>query len=222
MEHNQEQFQPFDFRAHEHTAISEYLRRQSFYKDLSSVIARILDECLRKRQIKVHSVQHRAKEPESVGRKAATPSERDPNQPKYANPIIDITDLAGVRVITYFPGTLADIDTLLRDEFEIVERSDKSEELIAGERFGYQSIHYLVRVKPERTRLAEYDSFRNSIVEIQVRTILQHAWAEIEHDIQYKSATTIPSEIRRRFMALAGMLEIADREFQTIQNADQK
>jgi putative GTP pyrophosphokinase len=85
-----------------------------------------------------------------------------------------------------------------------------------------RAIHYLVKINPDRTRLAEYESFSNAIVEIQVRTILQHAWAEIEHDIQYKSATTIPSEIRRRFMSLAGMLEIADREFQTIQDADQK
>lgn len=55
-----------------------------------------------------------------------------------------------------------------------------------------------------------------------MRTILQHAWAEIEHDIQYKSVETIPSLIRRRFMSLAGLLEIADREFQAIQNEDEQ
>lgn len=60
------------------------------------------------------------------------------------------------------------------------------------------------------------------MAEIQVRTILQHAWAEIEHDIQYKSVETIPSSIRRRFMAVAGLLEIADREFQTIQDEDER
>ena len=51
--------------------------------------------------------------------------------------------------------------------------------------------------------------------------MLQHAWAEIEHDIQYKSVATIPSGVRRRFMALAGMLEIADREFQAVQKEDE-
>lgn len=61
-------------------------------------------------------------------------------------------------------------------------------------------------------------SFSNIIV--QLRTILQHTWAEIEHDIQYKSSAAIPRDIRRRFMALAGLLEIADREFQAIQDAD--
>lgn len=90
------------------------------------------------------------------------------------------------------------------------------------ERFGYQSIHYLVRVKAERAHLAEYDRFAKTVTEVQVRTILQDAWAEIEHDIQYKSSIAIPLEIRRRFMALAGLLEIADREFQAIQDEDRE
>jgi hypothetical protein len=94
--------------------------------------------------------------------------------------------------------------------------------VIEEDRFGYQSIHYLVRIKRERAGLAEYERYAKATAEVQVRTILQHAWAEIEHDIQYKSAIAIPREIHRRFMALAGMLEIADREFQAIQNADRK
>ena len=60
------------------------------------------------------------------------------------------------------------------------------------------------------------------VAEIQVRTVLQHAWAEIEHDVQYKSPITIPDSIKRRFMALAGLLEIADREFQAIQDEDER
>ncbi|MBT7630134.1 MAG: hypothetical protein HN597_10600 [Desulfobacula sp.] len=84
----------------------------------------------------------------------------------------------------------------------------------------YASIHYLIRLTDDRTKLLEYKRFKNLIAEIQVRTILQHAWAEIEHDIQYKSIDTIPVEIHRRFMSLAGMLEIADREFQAIQDED--
>jgi putative GTP pyrophosphokinase len=119
-------------------------------------------------------------------------------------------------------GTLPEIDKLLHSEFVILEQSDKGRELIEKERFGYQSIHYLVRINRERARLAEYERFQSTVVEIQVRTILQHTWAEIEHDIQYKSSTAIPEQIRRRFMALAGMLEIADREFQAIQGADQQ
>jgi putative GTP pyrophosphokinase len=213
---------PFDFAAHEHSAVSDYLKEQPFYADLASVIARVIEECLRKRGIKVQSVQHRAKNPSSFGRKAAIPSEEDPDAPKYPEPLKQITDLAGVRIITYFPGTVKEIDKLLSEEFEVAERSDKGEELMEEERFGYQSIHYLVRVKAERAHLAEYDRFAKAVTEVQVRTILQDAWAEIEHDIQYKSSTAIPLEIRRRFMALAGLLEIADREFQAIQDEDRE
>jgi putative GTP pyrophosphokinase len=210
----------FDFQQHERVAISEYLKVRPFYVDLASVVGRILEECLKKDQIKVHSVDSRAKEAESFGRKAATPLEIDPNRPKYDEPLRQVTDLAGVRIITYVLGTVNDIDSMIKKEFSILEQSDKGKELLEEERFGYQSIHYLVRIKPERGQLAEYERFRSTIVEIQVRTILQHAWAEIEHDIQYKSSTAIPEEIRRRFMALAGMLEIADREFQSIQGTD--
>ena len=60
------------------------------------------------------------------------------------------------------------------------------------------------------------------VAEVQVRTILQHAWAEIEHDIQYKTSITTPDTIRRKFMSLAGLLEIADREFQAIQDEDKE
>ncbi len=212
----------FDFKSHEQAAVASYLERHSFYEGLASVVRRIVEESLTRRGIKVHSVQARAKDPASFGRKAAQPSDADPTKPNYPNPLDQITDLAGARVITFFPSTLQEIDRMLGEEFQIVERSDKGAELIEEDRFGYQSVHYLVRLTPQRSRLPEYEPFARSIVEIQVRTILQHAWAEIEHDIQYKSASVIPAEVRRRFMALAGMLEVADREFQTIQDMDKR
>ena len=190
----------FDFASHEKAAVADYLKVQGFYGDLASVVGRVIKECVGKRQIKVHSVDHRAKTADSFGRKSALPSELNPGLPKYPEPLKQITDLAGVRVITYFPNTLAEIDSLWMDEFEIVERSDKGEELLEEDRFGYHSIHYLLRLKDPRSWLAEYARFVGAIAEVQVRTILQHAWAEIEHDIPYKSATMIPSEIRRRFM----------------------
>jgi ppGpp synthetase/RelA/SpoT-type nucleotidyltranferase len=212
----------FDFKAHEQAAVTAYLQRHGFYEDFASVVRRVLEEAIKRRGIRVHSVQSRAKDAANFGRKAAQPSDIDPASPKYPRPLDQITDLAGVRVITYFPSTLKDIDLMLVDEFQIVERSDKGAELIEEDRFGYQSIHYLVKLTPLRSRLPEYERFAEAIAEIQVRTILQHTWAEIEHDIQYKSAAVIPAQIRRRFTALAGMLEVADREFQAIQDADKQ
>jgi len=138
----------------------------------------------------------------------------------YPDPLNQIPDQAAIRIITFFPRTIKSIDEMLQNEFSVIEHFDKGENLIEEERFGYQSVHYLITMDPVRTALPEYQRFRTAKIEVQVRTILQHAWAEIEHDIQYKSSATIPRDIKRRFMSLAGLLEIADREFQAIQDAD--
>src|SRR5271166_5305568 len=98
----------YDFQEHERAAVAEYLKHRSFYVDVASVVARILEECLKRNQITVHSVQNRAKDANSFGRKLAVPSDIVPNIPKYDQPITQITDLAGIRIITQVLGTLPD------------------------------------------------------------------------------------------------------------------
>jgi ppGpp synthetase/RelA/SpoT-type nucleotidyltranferase len=210
----------FDFEAHRRAAIDEYAKVRPLYEEFSRTVANILTEALTRKGVKVHSIQGRAKELESFGQKVMRHSDTEPEVPKYASPMKDITDLAAARVITFFPRTTDEVETCLNTEFTITEKVDHTAQLQQEERLGYQSVHYLVRLKEDRTRLPEYGRFSGMIVEVQVRTVLQHAWAEIEHDIQYKSPTSIPVAIRRRFMAVAGMLEIVDREFQAIQDAD--
>ncbi|MDP3292343.1 MAG: hypothetical protein Q8M43_09970 [Sulfuricurvum sp.] len=209
-----------DLKLHAKNVISDYLKVFNFYDDLAKVKSRIVEEALKRHKVQVHSVQARAKKPDSFERKAAKPAEENIELPKYPDPLKQITDLSAIRIITFFPRTIKEIDEILKKEFEIIEHFDKSEDLEKDEKFGYQSVHYLVKLKSERSKLPEYERFSDAITEVQVRTILQHAWAEIEHDIQYKSSIVIPKDIKRRFMSLAGLLEIADREFQAIQDAD--
>lgn len=68
----------------------------------------------------------------------------------------------------------------------------------------------------ERGFLKEYSAFKDLKLEIQIRSILQHTWAEIEHDIGYKSELEVPKSIRRKFSRMAGLLELADQEFDAI------
>jgi putative GTP pyrophosphokinase len=215
------QLKMFDFELHKLKTSAEYLKIRPHYDEFAGVVRKILSEVFDARDLRVHSIEARAKEIESFARKVEEPSETDPGKPKYPNPLADITDLAGVRVITFFPRTLEKVGEIILSEFNVIEKFDKAQVLLEEEKFGYASIHYLVRLKGNRTELLEYSRFKGLVAEIQVRTILQHAWAEIEHDIQYKSVETIPSSIRRRFMSLAGMLEIGDREFQAIQDEDE-
>ena len=212
----------FDFENHRLKAIEAYQKVRPLYKEYADVIRNILSEAFKTQSIKIHSIEARAKTTDSFGEKASRPSPDDPNKPNYPHPLSDITDLAGVRVIVFLQRTLDIVDRLIQAQFDVIEKSDKALLLIKEEKLGYASIHYLVRLKENRINLLEYSRFKNLVAEIQLRTILQHAWAEIEHDIQYKAVETIPSTIRRRFMSLAGMLEIADREFQAIQDEDEK
>lgn len=214
------QSENFDFVRHEQTAVAEYLRHAGFYAELALCAKRIAEEALKRRSIRIHSIEARAKDAASFGKKASKPSKDDPTKPMYSDPINQITDKSAIRIITFFPRTIREIDEMLRTEFSVIEHFDKGENLIEEERFGYQSVHYLVSMNSARTSLAEYERFQTAQIEVQVRTILQHSWAEIEHDIQYKSSAAIPRDIKRRFMSLAGLLEIADREFQAIQDAD--
>ena len=213
---------PFDFAGHRQRAIEAYRRVAETYKAYSAAVFAILKACMDSQDLKAHSIEYRAKEIESFGDKALRPSDLNPNLPKYPDPVVEITDLAGVRVITYFVSTEAIVDRIIEEQFEVVEKTDRSALLFEEERLGYSSIHYLVRLRPARQGLPEYARFVGLIAEIQVRTILQHAWAEIEHDIQYKATIALPTEIRRRFMTLAGLLEIGDREFQAIQDDSER
>jgi len=132
---------------------------------------------------------------------------------KYSQ-LADITDVVGLRVITYFEDTVDDVAKIIEREFEVDQgSSDDKRQVSDPERFGYASLHYVVGVSAERVRLKEYKRFSGMKAEIQVRSVLQHAWAEIEHDLGYKIREAIPRDYIRGFARLASLLELADVEF---------
>jgi ppGpp synthetase/RelA/SpoT-type nucleotidyltranferase len=212
----------FDFGKHGDKALRQYRDKHGLYSGLVETAVSVMKSALSAGGLKVQSVEGRAKAFESFVEKASKPSDEDPDKPKYVDPISQITDLAGIRVIAFQPRVVEEICKLIHREFKVSEFQDKSEALINQGKFGYQSFHFLVTLTDARCQFAEYARFKDVVFEIQVRTVLQHAWAEMEHDIQYKNEAVIPISIRRRFIALAGMLEMADREFESLQEADQK
>jgi ppGpp synthetase/RelA/SpoT-type nucleotidyltranferase len=198
-----------------HEARVKYEAEIGLYQDFARSVASILERCLEDKHIKPQSISYRAKKPDEFERKAARPIPGSLSA-KYSDPLTQITDKAGVRVITYFLSNVDEVASIISDEFEVIERTLKASD--EPDRFGYTSLHFLVKYPDSRTQLTEYRLFNDLIVEIQVRTILQHAWAEIEHDIRYKSPSLLPEAISRRFGSLAGLIEIADREFQAIED----
>jgi ppGpp synthetase/RelA/SpoT-type nucleotidyltranferase len=132
----------------------------------------------------------------------------------YNRPWTQLTDLVGVRVITFYKDAVDQIVPKLQQTFEINVKESSDKRLVLGLRdFGYRSVHLIARFGPSQMR-TPLDSFvREHWFEIQVRSILEHAWAEIEHEIVYKSGIVQPAEITRRFASLAGTLELLDGEF---------
>ena len=106
------------------------------------------------------------------------------------------------------------VDKLIRENFEVdtLNSIDKSKILKSNE-FGYLSNHYIVQVNSKRIELPEWKKFNKLNAEIQLRTVLQHSWAAISHELEYKSNYDIPDILKRKLYRLAGLFELADEEF---------
>ena len=198
-------------------AVQEYSAQQDAITaagaDYVALVRTILDEA----GINYLSVTGRTK---SVASFAAKAARRAGGEPLYADPLRDITDQIGVRVITYVISDVAAVADLLADQVVVKDDRDLGQETANQGRFGYSSRHLLIGLDQPRDSQPAYLSLRGRLASVQIRTVLQHAWAEFEHDIRYKG--TVPDEhareFDRRFTLAAGLLELADREFSTIRD----
>lgn len=187
--------------------LEEFDRSRENYLALTDKATMLIASLMNERGIKVHSITSRVKDRESLRTKIGQ------TESKYSQ-LADITDIAGIRIITYFEDDVHKVAETIEAEFDI-DRDNSINKRVAldADRFGYLSLHYVCALSLSRLRLTEYRRFQAHRFEIQIRSILQHAWAEMEHDLGYKSKLSVPKEIRRRFSRLAGLLEIADNEF---------
>lgn len=193
--------------------LEQYAKSRGVFLDFTSTLSTLVHTLLARGGVQVHAVTHRCKDQTSLAEKLSRPE-------KTYNALSDVTDLVGLRITTYFANDVDLVASLLENEFKIDQQSSIDKRKYADpDRFGYSSLHYVVELGPARTQLPEYSRYAGLKCEVQVRSILQHAWAEIEHDLGYKSAAGVPAEVRRRFARVAGLLELADDEFSHIRIA---
>ncbi|OLT40250.1 GTP pyrophosphokinase [Serinicoccus sp. CNJ-927] len=176
------------------------------------VVTRLLDDA----GINYLAVTGRTKSVESFAGKAARRSRG--GRLAHPKPLTDITDQIGVRVVTYVQADVEAVAQLLAAQLDVRDDRDMGQETAAEGRFGYSSRHLLVALDEERAREAGIPPQQPASV--QIRTVLQHAWAEFEHDIRYKGS--VPEEhahdFDRRFTLAAGLLELADQQFTAIRD----
>lgn len=189
----------FDARTHHH---------HDFCLRLETLLRQLLGE----QNIQVHSVTSRVKTRDSLASKIG-------KKGGIYRDITEITDIVGLRIVTFFADQVSEVAKLIEEQFFIDrENSSDKRDSLDTDRFGYLSVHYIVGLTEPRCLLKENKSFASAKAEIQIRSILQHAWAEIEHDIGYKSVGDVPRSVRRQFARLAGLLELADEEFVKIRS----
>jgi ppGpp synthetase/RelA/SpoT-type nucleotidyltranferase len=189
-------------------AIAAYAERQPELQQVTDRYVALVTTLLDDAGINYLTVTGRTK---SVASFAATAARAAPGSPASVDPLTGITDQVGVRVVAYLISEVEAVADLLADQFTILDDRDMGRESASQGRFGYASRHLLVSAADRGEQWSQPAS-------VQVRTVLQHAWAEFEHDIRYKG--TVPQEhapdLDRRFTLAAGLLELADREFSEI------
>ena len=127
---------------------------------------------------------------------------------------LPVNDILAIRIVCPFLGDLAIAEKILAEHFSIEEIERKGAERSFKE-FGYESIHVLVRLPNEITPLCPH--LERNVIEIQLRTILQEAWAEVEHELVYKAEfTPFDEPMRRKLAALNANLTLSDIIFQEI------
>ncbi len=190
--------------------MNEYTQKRGLYEHLSASVLQITEGLMKKEGIKYASAMFRIKDSGSLSEKIHRKGD------KYKS-LSDITDIGGVRIITYYANDVDRVAELIEREFKVDnENSIDKRKTLEPNVFGYLSLHYVICLDDRRAALPEYENLEDLKIEVQIRSILQHSWAEMEHDMGYKSNIEVPKEIVRDFSRLAGLLEIADKEFQEI------
>ena len=182
--------------SHGEALMQQYRERRPSLELLAKEAYEVLSSALREQGIYVTAIEYRVKAENSLAGKLELKGA------KYKS-IDDITDLVGMRVITFYTDDVDKVAAIAKSVFDIdwKESVDKRK-LHQLDSFGYNSLHYICRMKSGGPRF-----------ELQMRTGLQHVWSTIEHDIRYKGDVKIPREYARQFSRLAGMLELIDDEF---------
>lgn len=196
---------------HKEYILAEYDEKSELYHKFAATVERILKTILCEKGIDCNCITSRLKDRDSLDEKIYRKN-------KYCK-LEDLTDIAGIRVVTYYSEDVDKVAKVIEEEFT-VDRKNSIDKRAALEpdRFGYCSLHYIVEMSPTRLSLTENMSYIGLKCEIQIRSFLQHVWAEFVHDLGYKSKKEIPVDIQRNYSRLAGLLEIADKEFQEIRH----
>lgn len=201
---------PLDEVPDRHALALEYQDRKAGYeKALSELLSRV-GKTLRKAGLRL-TLKGRVKDFDSLYEKKLRLLRKAHHE---GGPPLPVNDVIALRAVCPFLGDLQIAERALCESFEVVEIERKGAERSFRE-FGYESIHVLAAIPEALMPLCE--GLERPIFEIQLRTILQEAWAEVEHELVYKAEfTPFDEPMKRKLAALNANLTLSDIIFQEI------
>ncbi len=202
--------------------IDDYRRKIDHYEHLAQTCAYQCESELKRQGIRA-LVTYRAKKIDSL---AAKVEARDQDKAYQSIDEIyeDIVDLAGVRIALYFPGDRDEVDYFIRSHFDVDQIKDFPEALqhpgaYQKQFLGYVGRHYRLRLKPD-TLASENQHLADYVIELQVGSVLMHAWAEVEHDLVYKSTEGFLSQEEYAILdELNGLMHAGEIALERLQTA---
>lgn len=174
----------------------------------NTIVGRLHDDGLNH-----HDVQFRVKAPASAAEKLTRRDHK--GLLKYPGGLERLDDLIGVRVILFVESDIDAVAIALSNQFTCLDDEDKTAMMRKNGGIGYAGRHLTLEVPANNppTNCREYAGYR---FEVQIRTVLQHAWAEFEHDIRFKGSSGDNAEISRAFTMASTLIELADQQFVNI------
>jgi putative GTP pyrophosphokinase len=187
------------------SVLTEFDKKKEILTTICDRTKNLIEDCLRDADIRFQSVQSRVKAREKIRTKYLDPQ-------KNYKCLNDITDQAALRIITYYEDEVDRVADVVNREFDVDKENSVDRRETEPDKFGYYALNYVCTYLPGRTSHAEYKRFTDIRFEVQVTSILRHAWSEIEHP-WYDLKGAFPDNIKRRFARMAALLEIAESEF---------
>jgi ppGpp synthetase/RelA/SpoT-type nucleotidyltranferase len=186
-------------------------RYDSFLQTIASNLANLLIDHLAEVE-RIDQTTARAKTPKSFAGKAAKLT--NDGALKYENPLTEIQDQLGARVVVFFESDVDLVETVIERYFQAIEEK----ELVPDSfwEFGYFGKHLMLAlphdVVPAEVELDKAPRF----FELQIKTLFQHAWSQANHDLGYKTTKSLSGEQTRRLAFTAAQAWGADRIFQEL------
>jgi GTP pyrophosphokinase len=190
--------------------LSEFDSKEDMFAALCVRTKSLIEASLEDANIPYQSVQIRVKSKEKLAEKYLDPK-------KNYRRLDDITDLAGLRVITYYEDDVDRAAKVVEREFAIDRPNSVDKRNTEPDRFGYNGLNYVCTHVSKRVADVEYKKFAGVKCEIQITSILRHAWSEMEHE-WYDLKDAYPAGVKRRFYRIAALLELAESEFLDMRN----